>query len=205
MARRPGTVCRHPRGRAGGRPRRRARRSATPLRPANHRAGRSPPVPVRNLLARWDTFWYLDIAPRGYHWNGNPLEQQNVVFFPLYPLLMRAGGVVTGGHPLLAGLVDLARRVPDRAVLLLAVDRRQAGTGHGDDGGVAAQRVPVRDLLQRGLHRVAVSPAGDRRLLLRRATPVRALGDGRRAGRAGPTQRPAAVDPDRVDRARGRP
>jgi hypothetical protein len=60
--------------------------------------------PVGNLLARWDTFWYLDIAARGYHWNGNPLEQQNPVFFPLYPLLLRAGTVVTGGHPLLAGL-----------------------------------------------------------------------------------------------------
>ena len=63
------------------------------------------PNPVRNLLARWDTFWYLDIASRGYHWNGNPLEQQNVVFFPLYPLLMRATGVATGGRLLLAGLL----------------------------------------------------------------------------------------------------
>jgi hypothetical protein len=60
--------------------------------------------PMRNLLARWDTFWYLDIAAHGYHWNGNPLEQQNVVFFPLYPLVLRAGGIVTGGHPLIAGL-----------------------------------------------------------------------------------------------------
>jgi hypothetical protein len=60
--------------------------------------------PVRNLLARWDTFWYLDVASRGYHWNGNPLEQQNVVFFPLFPLLMRVGGTAIGGHPLLAGL-----------------------------------------------------------------------------------------------------
>jgi hypothetical protein len=65
--------------------------------------------PVRNLLARWDAFWYLDIATRGYHWNGNPLEQQNVVFFPLYPLLMRVGGILTGGHLLIAGLaVSLA-------------------------------------------------------------------------------------------------
>jgi hypothetical protein len=65
--------------------------------------------PVRNLLARWDTFWYLDIATRGYHWNGNPLEQQNVVFFPLLPLLMRVGGAPIGGHPLIAGLaVSLA-------------------------------------------------------------------------------------------------
>jgi len=60
--------------------------------------------PVRNLLARWDTFWYLDIASRGYQWNGNPLEQQNVVFFPLYPLLMRLSGALLGGHPLAGGL-----------------------------------------------------------------------------------------------------
>ena len=61
--------------------------------------------PARNLLARWDAFWYLDIATRGYHWNGNPLEQQNVVFFPLFPLLMRGLGAIVGGHPLVAGLV----------------------------------------------------------------------------------------------------
>jgi len=61
--------------------------------------------PVRNLLARWDSFWYLDIASRGYHWNGNALQQQNVVFFPLYPLLMRVVGAAIGGHPLLAGLL----------------------------------------------------------------------------------------------------
>ena len=61
--------------------------------------------PLRNLLARWDTFWYFDIATRGYHWNGNPLEQQNVVFFPLLPMLMHAGGRALGGHPLIAGLV----------------------------------------------------------------------------------------------------
>jgi hypothetical protein len=67
------------------------------------------PDPVHNLLARWDTFWYLDIATRGYHWNGNPLEQQNVVFFPLFPLMMRAVGTSIGGHLLIAGLgVSLA-------------------------------------------------------------------------------------------------
>jgi len=60
--------------------------------------------PARNLLARWDAFWYLDIATRGYSWNGNPLEQQNVVFFPLFPMLMRASGAATGGHLLIAGL-----------------------------------------------------------------------------------------------------
>src|SRR3954462_1479668 len=61
--------------------------------------------PVRNLLARWDAFWYMDVATRGYHWNGNPLEQQNVVFFPLFPLLMRCVAAVLGGHMLVAGLL----------------------------------------------------------------------------------------------------
>jgi hypothetical protein len=63
------------------------------------------PNPVRNLLARWDSFWYFDIASRGYQWNGNPLEQQNVVFFPLFPLLMRVIGAAIGGHPLVAGML----------------------------------------------------------------------------------------------------
>jgi hypothetical protein len=60
---------------------------------------------VRNLLARWDTFFYLDFATRGYQWNGDPLKGQNVVFFPLFPLLMRGVGFLIGGHPLLAGLI----------------------------------------------------------------------------------------------------
>ena len=54
--------------------------------------------PTRNLLARWDAFWYFDITTHGYRWNGNPLEQQNVVFFPLFPVLMlRAVGAAIGG------------------------------------------------------------------------------------------------------------
>ena len=61
--------------------------------------------PLANLLARWDTFWYLDIAQHGYRWNGHPLEQQNVVFFPLYPLLLRAGGSIAAGATIWIGLV----------------------------------------------------------------------------------------------------
>jgi mannosyltransferase PIG-V len=61
--------------------------------------------PLANLLARWDTYWYLDIATHGYRWNGNPLDQQNVVFFPLLPAVMRVFGAALGGHPLIAGLV----------------------------------------------------------------------------------------------------
>jgi hypothetical protein len=76
----------------------------TPI-PGHASAWRLDVDPVRNLLARWDTFFYLDIATRGYQWNGDPLKGQNVVFFPLFPLLMRGVGSLIGGHPLLAGLI----------------------------------------------------------------------------------------------------
>jgi len=58
-----------------------------------------------NLLARWDTFFYYTIAVDGYSWNAAVFHHYNVVFFPLYPLLMRWGGAVLGGHPLAAGLI----------------------------------------------------------------------------------------------------
>jgi hypothetical protein len=43
-----------------------------------------------NLPARFDAGWYLGIARRGYEWN--PLlvdRQQNIAFFPLFPMAMR--------------------------------------------------------------------------------------------------------------------
>ena len=63
------------------------------------------PTEVGNLLARWDTFWYHSIATGGYHWDATVFRHENVVFFPLYPLLMRVGGQLLGGHPLVAGVL----------------------------------------------------------------------------------------------------
>ncbi|HEY7288024.1 MAG TPA: mannosyltransferase family protein [Vicinamibacterales bacterium] len=57
-----------------------------------------------NLLARWDTFYYHSIAVTGYAWHPDVFRHDNVVFFPLYPLLMRWGGALLGGHPIAAGL-----------------------------------------------------------------------------------------------------
>lgn len=81
---------------------------------AVHTIGLPVPAPFRvspdetlNLLARWDTGWFLGIAQDGYSATGP--GQQNIVFFPLYPLLMRWVGAAIGGHPLVAGfLVSLA-------------------------------------------------------------------------------------------------
>src|SRR5205085_7093683 len=73
---------------------------------------------VANLLARWDTFFYYTIATDGYSWNPDVFRHYNVVFFPLYPMVMRAGGAVLGGHPLLAGLaVSLAAFTAAMALL----------------------------------------------------------------------------------------
>lgn len=55
----------------------------------------------------WDTGWYLDISQNGY--TSRPLDQlvlqqTNIAFFPLYPLLMRLLGSITGNH-YIAGLI----------------------------------------------------------------------------------------------------
>jgi Mannosyltransferase (PIG-V) len=49
--------------------------------------------PYRGLPARWDATWYVEIARVGYHDPLRPADgQQPVVFFPLYPMLMRMVG-----------------------------------------------------------------------------------------------------------------
>jgi len=57
------------------------------------------PIELHN---RWDSYWYLDIARNGYYLRGEK-DISNVVFFPLYPLLMRLVGPVAGGNLVLAG------------------------------------------------------------------------------------------------------
>ena len=47
--------------------------------------------PLRDLPSRWDATWYMDIARDGYRYDPRlgSGEQQPIVFFPLYPVLMR--------------------------------------------------------------------------------------------------------------------
>lgn len=50
---------------------------------------------VWNLPARWDAGWYLGIARNGYHWSAHGFdEQQDIAFFPAYPVAMRAVAAV---------------------------------------------------------------------------------------------------------------
>jgi hypothetical protein len=51
-----------------------------------------------NLPVRWDAGWYLQIVTDGYRYApGDPTVQQNIVFFPAYPMLMRTVGRLLGG------------------------------------------------------------------------------------------------------------
>jgi hypothetical protein len=52
--------------------------------------------PLGALPARWDAQWYAGIAADGYQWRHSFDPQQNLAFFPAYPLLVRAAGVATG-------------------------------------------------------------------------------------------------------------
>jgi hypothetical protein len=73
--------------------------------PVTEALWRVSPHELTNMFARWDTFFYYTIATRGYSWNPALFTYQDVVFFPLYPMLMRWGGALLGGHPMLAGVV----------------------------------------------------------------------------------------------------
>jgi len=53
---------------------------------------------VVNLQGRWDTSWYMDIATQGYRFHPNdPAAQQNIVFFPAFPIALRFVGRLFGG------------------------------------------------------------------------------------------------------------
>jgi hypothetical protein len=52
--------------------------------------------PARGLPARWDAQWYAGLAAHGYEWQHSFDPQQNLAFFPAYPLLIRSLGVATG-------------------------------------------------------------------------------------------------------------
>jgi hypothetical protein len=52
--------------------------------------------PAGALPARWDAQWYAGIAAHGYEWQRSFDAQQNLAFFPAYPVLIRGLGAATG-------------------------------------------------------------------------------------------------------------
>lgn len=55
-----------------------------------------------DIHARWDSFWYLDIAQNGYSYKGME-KLSNIAFFPLYPLLIKTFSFFLFGNSILTG------------------------------------------------------------------------------------------------------
>lgn len=60
---------------------------------------------VLDLPARWDAGWYLTVANEGYRWTpSSESTQQNIAFFPAFPMLVRYVSVFFGRQPLWSGV-----------------------------------------------------------------------------------------------------
>ena len=87
---------------------------------------------VPSLLTEWDGQWYLDVARHGYdtaltHRPGGGLVNTNIVFFPLYPVLIAGLGLLLGAVAaalLISLLAGIAAAVALRAIGEELYDRR---------------------------------------------------------------------------------
>jgi hypothetical protein len=53
---------------------------------------------LANLPLRWDAGWYMSVARVGYMWTARDVDrQQNIAFFPAFPMAMRVVGRLFGG------------------------------------------------------------------------------------------------------------
>jgi hypothetical protein len=82
-----------------------------------------------DLPGRWDTGWYLGIANQGYSFVPDAKEdhQQNIAFFPAYPMAMRYLSAVFGRQPLWTGVVISIVAFYFALVYLLRLARSELG------------------------------------------------------------------------------
>ena len=88
-----------------------------------------------NLPARWDAGWYLTIAQVGYRWHPDSRGQQNIAFFPAYPMLMRVGGRMLGGSTtqvVLAGVLVWYAAFLGALIYLFKLARAHPALGSSD-------------------------------------------------------------------------
>ncbi|MEA3344376.1 MAG: mannosyltransferase family protein [Patescibacteria group bacterium] len=60
---------------------------------------------LNSIHNRWDSSWYLDIAENGYSMEYNEWGLHNIVFFPIYPFLIKIASFLTMGNFVLAGWI----------------------------------------------------------------------------------------------------
>ena len=88
-----------------------------------------------DLPARWDTGWYMTIASEGYVYDPaqTPDEQQNIAFFPAFPLSIRLVSPLMGRQTLWTGVVISIVAFYFALVYLLRLARSELG----DEGQAA--------------------------------------------------------------------
>ena len=130
---------------------------------------------LSNLPARYDAGWYGGIALDGYSFGGNFDRQQNIAFFPAFPMLMRASAIRIGafgpGMPKEKRVLRLlwGGRLPVDGGLRVGVGISLAACARHRSAKRAlstrwrCRRVSVFALLQRALHRIALSARRRRR------------------------------------------
>ena len=133
-----------------------------------------------DAFARYDAGWYHGIASQGYIYGAG--GRNNLAFFPVYPLLMRAGGWLLGGRQqdfYFAGIVSRGWRLPARwrcsIVWRFSICRARPRCAPS----CMPRHLPVRLLLRHGLFGEPV-PAGARDHGVRAPTPALARRGGRR-------------------------
>jgi 4-amino-4-deoxy-L-arabinose transferase-like glycosyltransferase len=91
-----------------------------------------------DVWARWDGGWFVHIARDGY-----TSASSTTAFFPAYPLLVRAGGFLLGGHYVVAGVVVSLLAAASAFVLLYELARDLVGDEAATRGLVCLALFPT--------------------------------------------------------------
>jgi hypothetical protein len=91
------------------------------------RGGQPHALTAVDVFQRWDSYWFLSVARDGYHapdLSAAQVEESNIVYFPLYPLAMRALGAIVGDLSIAGLLISIAAFLAGAAALhrLLSLD-----------------------------------------------------------------------------------
>ncbi len=78
---------------------------------------------IVDIHNRWDSYWYLDIVQKGYYLRGEK-DIANVVFFPLYPVLISTVSPLFSGNLVLSGWIVSSIFLVLSAVMLVRLTQQ---------------------------------------------------------------------------------
>ena len=139
--------------------------------PAQPRAHRGAAGPILTSLTSWDGWYYLGIARDGYQADPSSGAYTNVVYPPVYPLLVRLLSLPIPGLPGAGRGAAVERRVPRCPRPAVPPGHAVSRAPQGGDGGRPAGDLPLRVRLRDGLHGEPVPVRDGRRIPGRRAAP----------------------------------